>query len=44
MYEVRIPIALDRLPVSLVPGLPFGLSQVGLVVWRHCRSKVAPCT
>ena len=30
MYELTIPIAFDRLLVSLVPGLDVGFSRVGL--------------
>ena len=30
MYELKIPIAFDRLLVSLVPGLEVGLARVGL--------------
>jgi hypothetical protein len=30
MYELRVPIAFDRLLVSVVPGLEAGLARVGL--------------
>ena len=30
MYELTIPIAFDRLLVSIVPGLDVGMSRVGL--------------
>ena len=38
MYELRIPIAFDRLLVSLVPGLDVGFSRVGLASPTGCAT------